>query len=162
MQFMQFMAGETDKIDIFVIDNNPNRSYIELLREAGFVLDVIISMGSSEKQRFYDTKARVLIFGYGQNSGRGSGEIRRDDPVLVSACGCPLSGIELAKIVHQWGGDSKYIHIVSSQASEERPAGCESSWKELLEKNIISSYSGRDRDSFCLHLRSIEDALKER
>ncbi len=147
------MADETGKVDIFVIDDSPNREYISLLRDKGFVVEVVTSQDKEDKERFYaaEKTAKVFIFSYEQDS------LKKDasDASRILA----LSGVDLAKVVRQWCGHGVLVHLVSSSTAAECPLGCKDSWAEL-QKSLINSYSGRDRESFSPHLASIEAALK--
>jgi hypothetical protein len=157
MLFLPAMAGKRT-IDVFVIDNKPELGYLGLLHERGYSVELVRNLSEENKRKFFRCDAQVFIICY-----------MLDQTISVRPDGKPVgsgvnTGIRIAETIRMWEQGTlakrKYIHIVSSCAEQEKPYFSSMSWKEMMEKGIIDSYSTRDIDNFRLHLKSIEDALK--
>ena len=154
------MAGENNKVDIFVLDNKPELEYVSMLRQAGYSVELARDLSDATKKRICACKANVFIFSYMFSQAVS---ISKEDG---SCSGVIIdTGIDIAETIRLWERDEtakkKYIHIVSSCAAQEKPPFSKLTWKEWMQKGTIDSYSTRDADSFRLHLQSIEDALRQ-
>lgn len=127
------MAGETEKVDIFVLDNNPScLAYVALLRANKHAVEVVTD--DSKRSRLCEVKTKVFV--------------------LADILNGLFSGVETAKTIRSWpDGSEVYIHVVCTDAQQP-------SLETAVADHIINSYSTRDPDKFQPYLPRIEEALK--